>query len=377
MLFIASAWGAAPAQLCRAQQLSFTVQVMSGADKDATARFAEELMRQGFEASIAELEEKEKPVYKVRIGNFTNRKAAERLYETLRMKGIEGWIVQVHEYAAPQAHAAEKTVSAQAQSHEPTAAQQPEPENAASVKPFELIINPVPAFAEDNKTAPSLKTGPELVQSRKPVAAQQPDSENAASVKPFDLVINPVPVFAVEEKQTAPPPKMEPAPVCPPAKTYKYFNPGDDTIHITNAIEKVPVHLRSHIWEIAISPIYFKSLDLRDMSMNIDIEGRTVNVVLEVITRSERAPPAQEVHNFEAALQANPLRIKYYPARTDPDGTLHGVLFFSDGASVEMDMIRRRLAICATEQLASFQQSACTDAQRRSEGQIKTIESPQ
>ena len=378
MLLMAFVWGSAPVRLCRAQQPSFTVQVMSGADKAAAARFTEELLHQGVEAYIIELEEKEKPVYKVRAGNFTNRKAAQQLCETLRMKGIEGWVVQVIEQAAPQAHAAEKTGSAPAQSHEQAAAQQPDTDNAASEKPFELIINPVSTFAEDNKTAPSLKTepAPAPAQSGKPAAAQQPDTDNAASEKPFELVINPVPTFAAEEKQTAPVSKTEPAPVCPPAKTYKYFNQVDGIIHITNAIEKVPVQLRSHIWEIAIFPIYFRSLDLHDMSMNTDIEGKTVNVALEGIDRPERAPPSQEVRNFEAALQAKPLRIKYYPALTDPDGTLHGALFFSDGASVEMEMIRRSLATCATVQLSLFQQSACTDAQQKSAGQIKTIKSP-
>ena len=431
MLLMAFVWGSAPVRFCSAQQPSFTVQVMSGVDKDAAARFAEALIHQGVEAYIVELEEKEKPVYKVRAGNFINRKAAQQHCETLRMKGIEGWVVQVIEQAAPQAQAAEKIGSAPAQSHEQAAAQQPDTDNAASEKPFELIINPVSTFAEDNKTAPSLKTEPapapaqsgkpaaaqqpdtdnaasekpfELIinpvstfaednktapslkpepapatapaHSGKPAAAQQPDTDNAASEKPFELIINPVPTFAAEEKQTAPPSKTEPAPVCPPAKTYKYFNQGDGIIHITNAIEKVPVQFRSHIWEIAIFPIYFKSLDLRDMSMNTDIEGKTVTVVLEGISRPERAPPSQEVRNFEAALLAKPLCIKYYPALTDPDGTLHGALFFSDGSSVELEMIRRGLATCATEQLSPFQQSACTDAQQKSEGQIKTIKSP-
>jgi len=377
MLLMASFWVSAPARLCLARQPSFAVQVMSGADKNAAAQFAEELMHQGFEASIAEIVEKEKPVYKVRVGNFTNRKAAEQLYEALRMKGIDGWVVQVHEPAGPQAHAAETAGPAPAQSPEPIAMQPRDSENAASAKPFELILNTAPACAADNTTAPSLKTeqAPVSARSLQPAAAQ-PDCKNAASEKLFELVINPVPTFAEQEKQTASPPKADSAPACLPVKTYKYFNPGDATLHITNSIETVPVQLRSRICEIAIVPIYFKSLDLHDMSMNTDIEGKPVIVVLEGITRPERAPPTQEVRNFEAALQAKPLRIKYYPERTDPDGTLHGALFFSDGASVEMDMVRRKLAACAAGEFSSFQQNPCTDAQQKSEGQINTIAAP-
>jgi endonuclease YncB( thermonuclease family) len=369
VLLIASVWSAVPEDTCRAQQQSFTIQVMSGTVKEEATRFAEELMNRGFTASVAELVDKEKPVYKVRVGSFTNRESAARVYESLRMKGIEGWIVPVLEQDGPQAQAAEKTGPAPAQSPEPAAAQQPNTENASSEKPFELIINPASTFPEDNKTAPSVKTEPAPEQSHKPAAAQQPDTEHAAPEKPFELIINPVPTFAGEEKQAAPSPKTEPAPVCQPAKTYKYFNPVDKTLHITNSIEKVPVQYRRQIWEIAIFPVYFKSVDLRDMSMKTDIEGATTDVLLEGITRPERAPQIEAVRDFEAALQAIPLRIKYYPVRTDPDGTLHGALFFKDGSSVELAMIRRGLAACAGDNLPWFQHKACSDAGGQAYGQ--------
>lgn len=320
VLLIASVWAAVPEDTCRAQQQSFTIQVMSGTVKEEAARFAEELMNRGFAASVAELVDKEKPVYKVRVGSFTNRESAARVYESLRMKGIEGWIVPVLEQDGPQAQAAEKT-------------------------------------------------GPAPAQSPEPAAGQQPNTENASSEKPFELIINPVPTFAGEEKQAAPSPKTEPAPICQPAKTYKYFNPVDKTLHITNSIEKVPVQYRRQIWEIAIFPIYFKSVDLRDMCMKTDIEGATTDVLLEGITRPERAPRVEAVRDFEAALQAIPLRIKYYPVRTDPDGTLHGALFFKDGSSVELAMIRRGLAACAGDNLPWFQHKACSDAGGQAYGQ--------
>ncbi len=47
MLFMLSFWGTAPAGHCQAGQQSFTVQVMSGSDKEAASRFAEELIQQG------------------------------------------------------------------------------------------------------------------------------------------------------------------------------------------------------------------------------------------------------------------------------------------------------------------------------------------
>jgi hypothetical protein len=369
VLLMSSVWAAVPEDTCRAQNQSFTIQVMSGTVKEEATRFAEELMRMGFAASIAELVDKEKPVYKVRVGSFTNRESATRMYESLRMKGIEGWIVQVLEQAAPQAQAAEKTGQPQAQSDKPAAAQQQGIENAPLVKPFELIINPVSTFAEDNKSAPTLKTKPAPVESPKPAAAQQLDAKHGASEKLFELIIHLVPTFAEEEKQTEASPKTEPVPACKPLKTYKYFNPVDKTIHITTSIEKVPAQCRRQIWEIAIFPIFFKSVDLRDMGMKTDIEGATVDVLLEGIIQPERAPPVGAVRDFEAALHEIPLRIKYYPARTDPDGTLHGTLFFKDGSSVELEMIRRGLAACASDNLPWFQRKACSDAGGQAYGQ--------
>ncbi len=70
MLLMLPFRGTVPVMLCHAGQQSFTVQVMSGSNKEAASRFAEELIHKGFDASIAERTEKEKPVYKVSCGQF-------------------------------------------------------------------------------------------------------------------------------------------------------------------------------------------------------------------------------------------------------------------------------------------------------------------
>jgi|GEM_PF-5982301 len=340
-LLITSVWGTMLAGRCRAQQLVFTIQVMSGTDKEAATRFAAELISKGFDASIAERAEKEKPVYKVRVGSFKSREAAAGVHETLRLKGIEGWITQVLEPPAPQTQHTETTVPAQLQ-HAEAAAPAPPP----SLEP--------------------------------PAQQKQPDNGTEPSGEIFKLVINPVPTFSDDENKTAQPSATAPAPapVCAPAKTYKYFNSGDKTIHITNAIEKVPVQYRRHIWEIAIFPIYFKSFNRRDMSMKTHIDGAATDVFLEGIAPPERAPSAAAVRDFEAALMAAPLRIKYYPARTDPDGTLHGALFFRDGLSVELDMILRGLAACEEGVPAGFQHKDCYETQQRSNDQLNTVAPP-
>jgi hypothetical protein len=107
--------------------------------------------------------------------------------------------------------------------------------------------------------------------------------------------------------------------------------------------------------------VYFKSINLRDMSMKLAIEGADREVLLEGITQPVREPPAQTIGNFEAALGSAPLRIKYYPQRTDPDGTLHGSIFFKDGVPVERDMVRRGLAAYSEDSLPWLQHKARSD----------------
>ncbi|MBN2108721.1 MAG: SPOR domain-containing protein [Deltaproteobacteria bacterium] len=325
ILFMLSFWATAPAGHCQAGQQSFTVQVMSGSDKEAASRFVEELIQKGFDAFIAEVPGKEKTLYKVHVGNCTHRKDAAQLYEALRMKGIAGWITQGLEPPA-QEHAEEKPEQVQPQPHE---------------------------TAAEKKAA--VKDEPEAR------AELQPEPAPAAEEKPFVLIIHPVPTFADEETPAKASIEKAVQPVSQPAKTYKYFNPVDKTIHITTGIEAVPVSCRRLIGEIAIYPVYFKSINLRDMSMKLDIEGANQEVLLEGITQPVREPPVQTIGNFEAALRAAPLRIKYYPQRTDPDGTLHGSIFFKDGVSVERDMVRRGLAACADDSLPWLLHKACSD----------------
>jgi hypothetical protein len=341
LLFMLSLWVTVPAGFCRAGQQSFTVQVMSGSDKEAALRFTEELIHKGFDASMAEVREKEKPAYKVRVGSFIHRKDAAQLYEALRVKGIEGWVTQVMEPPA-QKNDEEKTAQAEPQPHETAAEKNAQSEPGAEVE-TEAQAEPAPAEEE----------------------------------KPFVLIINPVPTFAEKEPPAATAPTEKASQeVSQPATTYKYFNSGDNSIRITTSLETVPEHYRRHIEEIAVYPVYFKSVNLQDLSMKMAIQGANKEVLLEGITQPVRVPSAQTISDFEAALGSVPLRIKYYPKRTDPDGTLHGSLFFRDGASVERDMVLRGLAACADDNLAWFQNSACSDTAGQTSGQTRQSAEP-
>jgi hypothetical protein len=333
MLLMLSIWGTVPAWLCCAGQQSFTVQVMAGADKEAASRFAEELMHKGFDAFIDERTEKEKPVYKVYVGSFTDRKDGAQLYEALRKQGIDGWITRV-----------------------------PEP---PAQKNDEEKITPVEQ-QQPLKTEAEKKAEPEA----------QAETAPADKEKPFVLIIHPVPAFTKEETQTAASSKRADTPVSQPAKTYKYFNPGDNIIHITTSIETVPPQYRKKIWEIALYPVYFKSAGLRDMIVKMDMEGAIKEVILEGLTQPGRVASAQAVRDFETLLESAPLRIKYYPQRTDPDGTLHGSLFLKDGTSVECEMVRRGLAACEDDNLPWFQHKACADTAGKTSGQTRPSAEP-
>ena len=169
-----------------------------------------------------------------------------------------------------------------------------------------------------------------------------PAAAPATETKIFELVINPVPAFTEEQASTAA--TTTTILPCRPYKQYSYFNPQDATLHITTDASRIPALYQKQLRQIIIFPANFKQLDLHDMSIQIEIEEKPVALTLDGITQARQTPSRQAVLDFESMLRENPLRILYYPPRTDPDGTLHGTLFFKSGLSVEQEMVRLGLA---------------------------------
>ncbi len=316
----------------------FTLQVLSSSNNATAEKTKEALRKDGFDAYIARHEAGEAAVvYRVRIGRFGNRKNAEKIQEALRAKGVESWVA-----------VAEGESSAQQT--------KPLPENDAPEKKIsqpagaaEIAEAPAPPAPETKLAEPAEKSAqPAAAGSKQEAAAGVP----AADTKIFELVINPVPAFTNEQAAapaTAATPTVE---QCRPDKQYSYFDPQNATLHITNDETTIPKPFQKQLRQITIFPACFKQMNLHDMSMQVEIEKKPFEIGLDGISQARQTPSRQAVLDFESLLRENPLRILYYPPRTDPDGTLHGALFFKSGLSVEQEMVRRGLAACEGAPLA-------------------------
>ena len=319
-----------------------TIQVLSSADTAAAEKMRDSLQKDGLDAYISRHEAEGAVVYRVRIGRFASRKNAEQVQEALRAKGIQSWLAP----ADGESPAQQKTPAAE--NNEPekdTAPPSPAPEPPATTS---LPVPDVkPAAAADTAAKPAENA------SRQEAGA----AAAAADTKIFELVINPEPTFS---DQQAPATTSTPAattsttiaattsttttPPCRPDKYYFYFDPRDATLHIAAALDKIPALYQKQLRQIIIFPVYFRQMNLQDMSIQVELEEKTAVIALDGITQAQQPPSRQAVRDFESALRENPLRILYYPPRTEPDGTLHGALFFKSGLSVEQEMVRRGLA---------------------------------
>lgn len=318
----------------------FTVQVLSVSDNATAEKMKGALQKDGMDAYI-ERHEGAAITYRVRIGRFTNLEKAQQFQETLRSKEIESWIARTG--AAKPAQASPQP-PAETQIPEPAKA---EPDRAGARKELPAA-EPEADSGPLASAAPLTETDPPEAQGHaaQPAAADKEQEIPAAepeAVKIFELIINPVPAFNDEPAAVATVTTTT-IPPCGPDKQYLYYDPQDAALHITADTQVIPKPFQKRLRQIIIFPASFKRLNLHDLSIQVALEGKSVVLAFDGITQAGQTPPPQAVLDFESVLRENPLRILYYPPRTDPDGTLHGALFFKNGISVEDEMVRLGLA---------------------------------
>jgi hypothetical protein len=137
-----------------------------------------------------------------------------------------------------------------------------------------------------------------------------------------------------------------------------YYSTEDKTVHIAADAKAVPARYRAKVQQVDLYPAVFTSLDLRDMSFRFEAAGQRIELVLDGIAHS-RQQASGMIKELESLLRAHPLRLVYFPPRTDPDGTLHGDAFLASGSSVREELVRRGIAVCQDAAQASFLPSPC------------------
>lgn len=158
-------------------------------------------------------------------------------------------------------------------------------------------------------------------------------------------------------------PHTQTAPRPAPLRTYKYFNPNDQAMHVTPSLATIPENLRGRIREIAVYPVWFVSLDTRDMAVTVMVEQKKERVRLAELAAPERLAPPDCVQAFEQTMASALLRLKYDPNRSAPDGALTGMVFLGNGDSLALELVRRGIAVYNPDAVSVLEQQLFKDAE--------------
>lgn len=336
----------------------FTVQVLACSDNATAQKAKAGLQKKGLDAYIEQFEGGAATAYRVRIGKFPSLEGARQVQKHLRERGMDSWIARTGPAEPAQRHtpasagaASPDTATIPSGSQQPAAVSPPRtPEQTGAQTAATKTQTEAPHRDDDPRPAPD---GAATMAAEPAAAAQQepaaPITDAAGSGETpaedtimCELIINARPDFS--ETQAPAPPAVTTTTTLRPDRQYTYFNQRDNTLHITADAKTIPRPCRAKLRHIVISPVSFKRLNLRDMSIQVSAEGKTAAVALDGITGAAATPSRQAVRDFEALLQDHPLRMRYHPQRTGPDGTLHGALFFTNGLPVAQEMVRRGIA---------------------------------
>jgi len=312
------------------QETIYTVQVMLCKERDNALEYLESLREKGIEASIAEgLDSQGQITYRVQAGSFPEKDAASQYANTLTAQGIDCWVRTEPRPAAQGTEALLKSAGSD-----------------NTTQPMPSTSSALPAAPD---TEPLRQPAVSDTIPRHPAAAPQPLPANAGTVPPApDNTTSAKTIWPSTTK-----------------RTYKYFDPEDGTLHVTNALNKIPVQFRARIREIAIYPVKYISLNSRDMVLLVSVDGEQKKVRLGEVIPSEQKIPASCLKNFEEFLRGEPLRIKYYPGRTGPDGTLQASLYLHTGISLGLEMVRQGIALHNPEGISALELREFTDMENR------------
>lgn len=356
------------AQVCFGSDREFTVQVLACSDNATAQKTKESLLQKGLEAYIQQFEGAA-TAYRVRIGKFPSLESARQVQKHLHAQGMESWVARtgppepaqrrpptparaVAPDTTTQPSGAEKSVAISQPGIEPadnttqTAAAQnddrlhpPEAPGTTATQPA-AMPRPEPGPPRTDPAGSAVQTQADI--ERMKPAAEIPEGDTIL----FELVINARPDFS--EQQEAAPPATTTTTTAPRKadRQYAYFNPQDNTLHITADPKTIPPPCRAKLRHIVVFPVSFRQLNLHDMSIQVAMDEKTAVLALDGIARAGTTSSRGAVRDFESMLKERPLRLRYYPQRTDPDGTLHGSLFFTNGLPVAQEMVGRGLAAC-------------------------------
>jgi len=313
----------------------FTVQVGVCKTSKAAESHADTVRVKGFDPYIVSYEtSKGKILYRVRIGRFKERSRAAELARAYEQKGGRDFIIVRTE----QGSVLQKEKVARVE--QPVFESLQLDKNEQRSLPGSLSIQET-VIVEDE---------PVVVVKSQP--GRLPDSTASTEEGNSHVASG----SAVEVSS------QSPASVTQVTKIYAYSGSGNE-LNLTNAYAKIPKDLLGRIQYVSIFPVMLLSVPEKGNALVMEVEGMQRRVALAGLrlpgeNRSVVSAGIQQV------LSAEPLRLKYSPDDEHKD-ILIGTLFYRSGVDLQIEILKRGLALVDAEKLPLDRQAILRAAQQR------------
>jgi cell division septation protein DedD len=313
----------------------FTFQVETIENKNQAYGLEENLMDKGYPAYVEEVSYNTgKITYQVRVGKYQTREDAEKAAHTFYEKEKKPYLITATQSDPVESSAAASTAPTGERSAEPSLK---ELSSARSEK------------KEPGATATAEKTS----EQEKSPQLKSPPLAAAAEQKAWAAAVT---TPAAAQPEIGWPPVV--------TRIYTYYDP-QGYLRITNSAEKIPGELQNNIESVSIFPVKYLSFNQKKKVLALDIAGKQEELQLSGVDLDASAAVKNAAAYFEKTLKDVPLRLKYAPAY-DGDAkkkSIWGSIFFKQGASLNIELVRQGIAPCDADSAPSSQKQAYREAE--------------
>jgi len=314
----------------------FTVQVCVCETVRAAESHAARVRAKGFDPYMSTYETmKGKILYRVRMGRFKERSRAVDLARAYELKGGRDFLVVRSEQQSASRNGHDST-------SEPRAPALPQPVMDGQV------------LSQNNTSVQET----ELVESELAVSGQAGQAIRADGISSAGAVKDAAPGGSEAEPVLKSPANTS----ISVTKVYAYTGSRNE-LNLTNAHAKIPKDLLERIQYVSIFPVLFVAVPEKGSSLVMEIEGVRRLVALSGL----RLPEDKRSFvsgGIKEVLSAEPLRLKYHPDDDHKD-LLTATLYYRSGTDLQIELLKKGLALVDAETLPVARQASLRGAQHR------------
>jgi hypothetical protein len=147
-------------------------------------------------------------------------------------------------------------------------------------------------------------------------------------------------------------------------KIFAYTGSGNE-LNLTNAYANIPRELLARIQYVSIFPVTLLSVPETGSTLVIEVEGAQRKVRLSGIRLPEENRDVVSA-GIREILSAEPLRLKYSPGDDHKD-VLIATLYYRSGTDLQIEFLKRGLALVDEEDVPADRQKALAAALQRAQ----------